>query len=333
MSSRTQAIKDITDFIACSRVAEAPATISPLEFFRTFVAASRPCVIRGGARRSNDGGMFKHWPACSLWQDDAYLLASLADKTVTVNYTPDGHGDCVREGDKFVKPEERRVPFADVWRQLTARGDSMAGEWEPTCEGVPYCSIQNDCLRQEFQPLMKDIDIGGIALANEALGTTLEAVNIWMGDERSVSSVHKDPFENFYCVVRGSKKFVLLPPTDAPYLGEKQFRQATYHRTGGDDGGFEIRLDDDDGVVPWCTVDPLSPDLEKFPEFAHASPVTVDIEAGDLLYLPALWYHRVSHNHVGPSIAVNYWYEMSFETSAYVAMMLRRELAGMNVNT
>ena len=313
-------VKEITDFIACSRVDEASSSITPLEFHRRFVAASRPCVIRDGAR---DGKLFRE-TAYLNWRDDEYLLRRCGDLTVTVNYTPDGHGDCIREG-VFVKPEERRMRFADVWGQLASSDRDSIGKHT----GVPYCSIQNDSLREEFQPLASDISASGIPLANEALATALEAVNIWIGDGRSVSSVHKDPFENFYCVVRGSKKVVLLPPTDAPYLGEKKFRQATYHQPKPGDP-FEIRLDDTDSLVPWCEVDPLHPDLEKFPEFAHASPVSVDVHAGDMLYIPSLWYHRVSHNHASPSIAVNYWYAMEFGPS-YVAMMLRREVAGMEL--
>ena len=152
-------------------------------------------------------------------------------------------------------------------------------------------------------------------------------MNIWIGDGRSVSSVHKDPFENFTaCEDQKS-----CPPASyrRPYLGEKKFRQATYHQPKPGDP-FEIRLDDTDSLVPWCEVDPLHPDLEKFPEFAHASPVSVDVHAGDMLYIPSLWYHRVSHNHASPSIAVNYWYAMEFGPS-YVAMMLRREVAGMEL--
>ena len=317
---RTRVVKEITDFLSCSRVPEVPADITPLEFYRQFVAASCPCIIRAG---HSGAGIFDHWRARQYWLDDSYLLDTCKDLTVTVNYTPDGHGDCVRNG-LFVKPEERQVSFPEVWRQLTKY------EGNDDCDvGVPYCSIQNDCLRQEFQPLANDIDVTGIALANEALRAELEAVNIWVGDERSVSSVHSDPFENFYCVIRGSKKVCLLPPTDAPYLGEGQFRAATYYQPNPGDT-FEVKLDDDGSTVPWYEVDPLYPDLNKNPEFANASPVTVDVHAGDLLYIPSLWLHRVSHNRcIGPSIAVNFWYAMRFGPS-YVATMLRRELAGMD---
>lgn len=31
-----------------------------------------------------------------------------------------------------------------------------------------------------------------------AAGALPEAINIWIGDERSITSWHKDPFENLY---------------------------------------------------------------------------------------------------------------------------------------
>jgi len=31
-------------------------------------------------------------------------------------------------------------------------------------------------------------------------------------------SVHRDHYENLYCVVRGRKTFILLPPTDLPHV-------------------------------------------------------------------------------------------------------------------
>lgn len=49
--------------------------------------------------------------------------------------------------------------------------------------------------------------------------------------------------------------------------------------------------------VPWIPIDPLSPDLTKYPEFHHANPVTVTVQAGDMLYLPSLWYHHVQQSH------------------------------------
>ena len=37
-------------------------------------------------------------------------------------------------------------------------------------------------------------------------------------------------------------------------------------------------------------------DLDKFPRFKHAQVLTVTLNRGDVLYLPALWFHRVSQS-------------------------------------
>ncbi len=49
-------------------------------------------------------------------------------------------------------------------------------------------------------------------------GASPEAENLWMGFDQSVSSMHKDPYENFYTTVSGEKHFTLLPPVDALFL-------------------------------------------------------------------------------------------------------------------
>ena len=49
--------------------------------------------------------------------------------------------------------------------------------------------------------------------------------------------------------------------------------------------------------VPWIPIDPLKPDLEKYPEYAKAKPITVRVREGETLYLPSLWYHHVQQSH------------------------------------
>lgn len=44
-----------------------------------------------------------------------------------------------------------------------------------------------------------------------------------MGHENTVSSTHKDHYENFYAVMAGEKHFTLSPPEVAPYLGYSNF--------------------------------------------------------------------------------------------------------------
>lgn len=47
--------------------------------------------------------------------------------------------------------------------------------------------------------------------------------------------------------------------------------------------------------IPWISIDPALPvNLDDYPRFKHAQVLTVTLQRGDVLYLPALWYHRVS---------------------------------------
>lgn len=50
---------------------------------------------------------------------------------------------------------------------------------------------------------------------------------------------------------------------------------------------------------------PLVLSSPAHPSYAHASPVTVRVEAGDALYLPSLWFHHLRQSH--KCVAVNFW--------------------------
>lgn len=86
---------------------------------------------------------------------------------------------------------------------------------------------ENDNLRGEYSELYKDV-AKDIPWARIALGQDPDAINLWIGNSRSVSALHKDNYENIYCQVVGSKHFVLLPPVEMACVNEKQLSAATY---------------------------------------------------------------------------------------------------------
>lgn len=51
-----------------------------------------------------------------------------------------------------------------------------------------------------------------------------------MGNQYSITSFHKDHYENLYAVITGSKTFILLPPTDLPCLTYKQYKVGRYFK-------------------------------------------------------------------------------------------------------
>ena len=136
-------------------------------------------------------------------------------------------------------------------------------------------------------------------------------------DSTNIFSAHKDPYENIYCVVRGHKDIILFPPTDLPWLRHKSCHPAKYSlNTEG-----QFKIDDCDGEkVPWIEVDPLNPDLSAHPEYGNASPIKLRLEAGDVLYLPSLWFHHLSQSQ--GCVAVNFWYDMQFDIKYVYQQML-----------
>ena len=75
--------------------------------------------------------------------------------------------------------------------------------------------------------------------------------------------------------------------------------------------------------ISWIDSDPDNPlDLLKHPNLQYTHPIHVTVHAGEVLYIPALWYHQVSQTCV--TIAVNYWYDMKFDFRWVLYQHVRR---------
>ena len=70
------------------------------------------------------------------------------------------------------------------------------------------------------------------------------------------------------------------------------------------------------GIKPnnYSPVDFYNPNLEKFPDFQNVrGKMHVKLNPGDLLYLPAFWWHHVKSSK-NRNIAINFWYTPNFMT-------------------
>ncbi|XP_022340537.2 bifunctional peptidase and (3S)-lysyl hydroxylase Jmjd7-like isoform X2 [Crassostrea virginica] len=260
---------------------------SALTFYREYVSPNKPVVVQNG---------LQHWLALKKWTP-GYLRERIGGCDITVAVTPNGYADAVTDG-KFVMPEERRMTMADFLDIL----DHPVRQ-----SGIFYIQKQNSNFTDEFEEIVDDVE-SDIQWGTEAFGAQPDAVNFWMGDTRAVTSMHKDPYENLYCVVKGWKKFLLIPPTDAGFVPYETYQAAKFKER---DGEFHIEDDEETDRVPWIAVNPLDPDLVKYPDFGKARGVEVTVKEGEILYLPSLWYHHVRQSH--GCIAVNYWYDMQFD--------------------
>lgn len=273
------------------------------------VSLNRPFVIRGGANS---------WAARKLWNAQ-YLTSVMARQSVNVAITPLGNADSIihlsPDAQVFVKPLEREEPFEDVLRIIQAQ------ELDPNFTGpTRYAQTQNDNLRNEYAILFADVP-KSIPFARIALQKEPDAINFWLGNSCSTTALHKDNYENVYVQILGQKHFVLLPPVEAPCVNERSVLATTYTlRDGaGSSGGIGqedliASVDEPKQYVPFATWDPDDPTSHETAFSQYSQPLRVTLDEGDMLYLPALWYHKVSQScsDEGLCCAVNYWYDLDF---------------------
>jgi len=225
----------------------------------------------------------------------------------------------------FAEPHVQNMTMAAFLDKL-----SPAAEKGDTNHDVHYLQSQNGNMftsryfnlsgegdSSEFEPLRDDI-LSEIPWCSEALDKYPDAVNLWIGNQSSVTSIHSDPYENIYAVVRGAKHFTILPPTEGWCLRERTYPHATYTRTPAS----QLALAPSPPPTPpvrWSSVaDPTVPGA--LPAGAH--PLHITVRGGETLYLPAGWWHYVRQE--GLTIAVNYWYDMETRGMAWVWMSFLR---------
>ena len=113
---------------------------------------------------------------------------------------------------------------------------------------------------------------------------------IWIGNQSRVAP-HFDEADNVACVVAGRRRFTTFPPEQVKnlYIGPLDFTMAGQ---------------------PASMVDLAEPDFDKYPRFADAlqNAFVADLEPGDAIFIPALWWHAVETTEPF-NILVNYWWQ------------------------
>ncbi|XP_045471253.1 bifunctional peptidase and (3S)-lysyl hydroxylase JMJD7-like [Harmonia axyridis] len=279
------------------------------EFYKDYVSKNKPLVIKNGCIDC---------PAYGKWSIE-YFRSIISNKEVTVAITPNGYADGIAESSYngettkyFILPEEKAMKMGEFLDNIV----------NPQENYVCYIQKQNSNLN-DFPELSDDIG-EGYSWASKAFGTEPENINFWMGDQRAITSMHKDPYENLYCVIDGSKDFILISPTDLPYVPYEEFDVAKYENVNP--CSYKITRELENNVqasIKWIAVDPLDEkSIDKYPQFEKARIYKVHLEKGDMLYLPSLWFHHVRQSH--GCIAVNFWYDMEFDIKYCYYKMLEK---------
>jgi hypothetical protein len=128
---------------------------------------------------------------------------------------------------------------------------------------------------------------------------------IWLGNASSVAC-HYDTYDNIACVVAGRRRFTIYPPDaiSGLYVGPIDFTMA----------GQPVAL-----AAGSAADDPLFPRFEE----VRGRALVVELEPGDALYLPKLWWHQVEATEP-VNMLINYWWDAFRQgpDAPYVTMLL-----------
>ena len=93
----------------------------------------------------------------------------------------------------------------------------------------------------------------------------------WIGPAGTVTPLHSDFDDNIFAQVWGTKRIFLAPPHHDEFLYTREANP----------------------VLFGSPFDPESPDFERYPLARQATLIEVIVQPGDMLYVPAGWYHQV----------------------------------------
>ncbi|WP_165861280.1 cupin-like domain-containing protein [Paenibacillus paeoniae] len=113
-------------------------------------------------------------------------------------------------------------------------------------------------------------------------------VNLWLGSGGNITPTHFDPASNFLAQVKGEKKLMLYAPNQTSRLYPFPF-----HSSNGN----------------LSRVDVLNPNLDRYPRYKKVQAIECTLKAGEMLFLPAFWWHSVETITRDYTISLNFWWD------------------------
>lgn len=228
-------------------------------------------------------GFVKDWPAVEVGARSAESMMDYIVQYDTGEPSETFIGDASIKGKFFYDNEMNGYNFERVNEPLTSSINRIRGslydEVSPSIYtgSVPMArSVPGFLEKNPFNLVQKPV-----------------VPRIWFGNSVTVQA-HFDESDNIACVVHGKRRFLLFPPSQMPnmYVGPFEYTLA----------GPQVSMVDID-----------NPDYEKHPRFAQAleTVMVAELEPGDAIYIPSLWWHHVKSLDAF-NVLVNYWWSTQY---------------------
>jgi len=259
---------------------------TPEQFHRAVVEPCRPVVLRG---------LVAHWPVLQAARTAeglrSYLAGFDAGQEADAFFgAPRIHGRYYYgEGLEGFNFERRRMRVADIVNVILSDKE-VGGE----AASVYLGSLPLD----DYFPGFPESNILPI------LGPAVRP-RIWLGHASTISC-HYDTLDNVACVIAGTRRFTLYPPET---IGDLYVGPIDHTMAG----------------QPVSLAASSPPDDERFPRFpaAREQALEAELQPGDALYMPKLWWHQVESTGLYNGL-VNYWWDATAvgPDAPYTALLL-----------
>ncbi|KAK6191959.1 hypothetical protein SNE40_003525 [Patella caerulea] len=285
----------------------------PMNFFHEYLKISKPVIIEGAMEKwksykwtekffrkhygkkevhikLTSGGDYEGVESVSLWENYTAFSDNIPLEVKLQLKFPDL---------VVVRPATLNMNFSQFLDLINLISNQTVNNLSAYLE---YSSI-----REYFPELENDIEemsfIQGLLNLNH--------LNIWLSDGNTLGKTHFDPYDNFLCQISGKKEVILFDPHDNSRLYEAHIPEAilSYNK---EEKIFKRKELAESTSLVMSPVDILKPDFKRFPKFADAYPLNCTIDAGDVLFIPAFWWHEVQSypsKSEHRNLAVNFWYE------------------------
>lgn len=232
-------------------------------------AQGQPFIIRG---------LVKNWPLvqAGLKSSQAardYLLERHIDRPFVVSagsYCKDGR--IFYHDNMALNVQTGRSRLPDIFKRM----EENEGRDEQ-----PIIYVASTDVKTFFNGLHEDNHV--------ALNKPDCLASIWIGLRTRIAA-HNDFPDNLACVAVGKRRFTLFPP--------EQFRNLYLGPIDNTPAGRVVSM-----------VDFHNPDFDKYPNFRDAleTALVADLEPGDALHIPSMWWHHVEGTDPF-NILINYWW-------------------------
>lgn len=203
-----------------------------------------------------------------------YLAENGSERTVKIHVCPTGKMDFIHKNFTY-----KTLPF----NQFVKRASEDIHEEYFVCpEEKYYLRSLGDDPRKDIS----DVNVQFPSLAQDISIPKLYPEDRFFSSVFRISSAqgqlwtHYDIMDNILIQVTGRKRVVLYSPQDAT----------------------KLYLNGDKSEV----LDIDNPDLSTYPKFAEATPFECFMEPGDVLFIPAMWFHNVISLQFGVAVNV-FW--------------------------